>query len=150
MMSDDLQRCLDLRRADSDPELFAAAVAVQYIRRLIAAGGDSIERLDEEEALHPHHLQAFLALAVENAHKTERFEQEWCRLQRLVPRIQAAWERGQALFQEDLVCAMTNPVEMKFLPRLRSGLDSSPPDQGFCRVHRVGAAVSIVVCVVPH
>jgi hypothetical protein len=54
MTSDDLQHCLDLRRADLDPELFAAAVTVHYIRRLIAAGGGSVERPDEEEALHPH------------------------------------------------------------------------------------------------
>ena len=38
MRSDDLQDCLDLRRADLDPELFAAALAVQKIRKLIAAG----------------------------------------------------------------------------------------------------------------
>jgi len=38
MRSDDLQACLDLRRADFDPDLFAAALAVQHIRRLIAAG----------------------------------------------------------------------------------------------------------------
>jgi hypothetical protein len=115
MMSDDVQRCLDLRRADLDPELFAAAVAVQYIRRMIAAGGGRIERPDEEEALSPHHLEAFLAHAVETAHKTRHFEQEWRRLHRLVPQIQVAWERGQALFQEDLARAMTNPEEMEYL-----------------------------------
>jgi hypothetical protein len=115
MRSDDLQRCLDLRRADLDPELFAAAVAVHYMRRLIAAGGDSVERPDEEEALSPHHLETFLAHAVETAHNTRRFEQEWCGLHRLVPQIQAAWERGQALFQEDLARATINPEEMEYL-----------------------------------
>ncbi len=118
MRSDDLQRCLDLRRADLDPEMFAAAVAVHSIRRLIAAGGGSVERPDEEEALSPHHLEAFLARAVENAHKTRRFEQEWLRLHRLMPQIQAAWERGQALFQEDLARAMTKPEEMEYLSHI--------------------------------
>jgi shikimate kinase len=98
MMSNDLPSSLDLRRADLDPELFAAALAVHSMRRLIAAGGGSVERPDEEELLSPHHLAAFLARAVETAKRTRRFEQEWRRLQRLVPHIQAAWERGQALF----------------------------------------------------
>jgi hypothetical protein len=115
MTSDDLQHCLDLRRADLDPELFAAAIAVHYIRRLIAAGGGSVERPDEEEALSPHQLEIFLARAVENAHRTERFEREWFRLYQLMPQIQAAWERGQALFQEDLARAMANPEEMEYL-----------------------------------
>jgi hypothetical protein len=115
MTSDDLQRCLDLRRADSDPGLFAAAVAVHSIRSLIAAGGGSVGRLDEEEALAPHHLEAFLARAVESAHKAGRFEQEWRRLHRLMPQIQAAWERGQALFQEDLTRATIDSEEMEYL-----------------------------------
>ena len=53
LTSDDLHYSLDLRRADLDPELFAAAVAVHSIRRLIAAGGGSVGRPDEEEALSP-------------------------------------------------------------------------------------------------
>jgi len=117
MRSDDVQRCLDLRRADLDPELFAAAVAVHYMRRLIAAGGDSVER-PEEEALSPHLLEAFLARAVEAAHKTRHFEQEWRGLHWLMPQIHAAWERGQALFQEDLARAMTNPEEMEYLSHI--------------------------------
>ena len=115
LTSNDLHYFLDLRRADLDPELFAAAVAVHHIRRLIAAGGGRVERSDEEEALSPHHLAAFLARAVETAKRTKRFEQEWRRLQRLVPQIQAAWERGQALFQEDLARATINPEEMEYL-----------------------------------
>jgi len=115
LTSNDLHYYLDLRRTDLDPELFAAAVAVHYLRRLIAAGGGSVERPDEEEALSPHHLEAFLARAVETAKRTKRFEQEWRRLQRLVPQIQAAWERGQALFQEDLARATANPEEMEYL-----------------------------------
>jgi hypothetical protein len=117
MTSDDEQDYLDLRREDLDPELFAAAVAVQYIRRLIAAGGGSVERPDKE-ALSPHHLEAFLAHSVETARKTRRFEQEWRRLHRLVPRIQVAWERGQALFQEDLARATIYPEAMDYLCHL--------------------------------
>ncbi len=123
MRSDDLHYSLDLRRADLDPELFAAAVAVHSIRRLIAAGGGSVARPDEEETLSPHHLAAFFARAVETATRTRRFEQEWRRLQRLVPQIQAAWERGQALFQEDLARTMTNPEEMEYLSMIDFALD---------------------------
>ena len=111
MRSDDLEDCLDLRRADLDAELFAAALAVQHIRCLIVAGGGSVERPDEE-ALYPHRFAAFLAHAVETALTTGHFEQEWRRLQQLVPQIQAAWERGQVLFQEDLARATANPKVM--------------------------------------
>ncbi len=115
MRSEDLQACLDLRRVDLDPERFAVAVAVHSIRRLIAAGGGRVERPDEQEALSPHPLEAFLARAVETSKRTRRFEQEWRRLQRLVPYIQAAWERGKALFQEDLARATANTEEMESL-----------------------------------
>ena len=115
MRSDDREDYLDLRRADLDPDLFAAAVALHSIRRLIAAGGGRVERPDEQEALSPHHLEAFLARAVEASKRTKGFEQEWRRLQRLVPHIQAAWERGQALFHEDLARTTTNPEEMESL-----------------------------------
>jgi len=117
MTSDHLQHYLDLRRPDIEPEWFAAAVAVQYIRRLIAAGGGSVEWPDEK-ALSPHHLQAFLARAVETAHRTKRFEQEWSRLHQLVPQIRAAWERGQALFQDDVVRATSNHEEMEYLAHI--------------------------------
>ncbi len=109
MTRDDLQDCLDLSWAEIDPERFAAALPVQHIRCLIAAGGNGAGRPDEEEAFYPHHCEAFLARAVETARKTRRFEQEWRRLQLLVPQVQAAWERGQVLFQEDLACAAANP-----------------------------------------
>jgi len=46
-----------------------------------------VEQPDEEEAFSPHHLETFLARAVEIAHKTKSFEQEWRRLHRLVPQI---------------------------------------------------------------
>jgi len=115
MRSHDLQHYFDLRRADLDPELFAAAVAIQYMRKLIAVGGGSVQRPDEEAALHQHLLEAFLARAVETAHKTGRFEQEWRRLHGLMPQIQAAWEHGQAQFQKDFARARINPEEMEYL-----------------------------------
>ncbi len=118
MTSDDLHYYLDLRWTDLDPELFAAAVAVHSIRRLIAAGGGSVERPDEEEALYPYHLEAVLARAVETAYKTRRFEQEWGRLHRLMPQIQAAWERGQALFREDLARTTCKPEETEYLAHI--------------------------------
>jgi hypothetical protein len=115
MRNDDLQAYLDLRRADLDPERFAAAVALHSIRRLIAAGGGKVERPDEQEALSLHHLEAFLARAVETSKRTKRFEQEWRQLQRLIPSIQVAWECGQVLFQEDLARATANPEVMEYL-----------------------------------
>ena len=81
MRSDDREDCLDLRRADLDPDLFAAALAVQHIRHLITAGGNGVGHPDEQEELSPHHLEAFLARAVETSKRTKRFEQEWRRLQ---------------------------------------------------------------------
>jgi len=115
MPSIDLEDYLDLRRADLDPEWFAAALAVKHMRRLIAAGGNGAGHPDEEEALFPHHIAAFLARAVETAHTTGRFEQEWRRLYQMIPQLQAAWERDQGLFQEDLARATDNPEEMDYL-----------------------------------
>ncbi len=115
MTSNDLEHCLDLRRTDLDLELFAAALAVQHIRRLIVAGGSRIERPDEEEVLNPRHLREFLARAVETAHRTRRFVQEWHQLKQLMPQIQAAWDLGQVLFEEDVVRATNNPEEMEYL-----------------------------------
>ena len=46
---------------------------------------------------------------------TKRFEQEWCQLHQSMPQIQAAWERGQVLFQEDRARVMINPEEMEYL-----------------------------------
>jgi hypothetical protein len=117
MTSDDLEHYFDLRRADIDLELFTAALAVQHIR-LIVTGGSSIERPDEEEVLNPHHLREFLARAVETARRTRRFVQEWHQLNQLMPHIQAAWERGQALFQGDFVRATCKPEEMEYLAHI--------------------------------
>ncbi len=106
---------LDLRRADIDPDVFAAALAVHYVRRLLANGGSAFAHPEDASALHPQHLTPFLARAVEMAKKTHRFEHEWCRLRRVMPRIQLAWEKGQALLQEDLARARANQEELEYL-----------------------------------
>ncbi len=123
MTSDDLQDCLDLYRADLDLELFAGALAVQHIRRLIAAGGSEFGRPDDEETLPLDHLEVVLARAVETAHTTGRFEQEWRRLQRLMPSLQAAWERGQTLFQEALARATHDEEDRGYLSQIDFAVD---------------------------
>src|SRR5216684_1683923 len=99
---DYLQQCIDLRRPDSEPELFAIALALRHIRVLIQHGGSDMRRPDEDSALHPHHLEVFLARAVERTWKDKRMAQEWRRLQRVLPLLREAWEKGQNLFQETL------------------------------------------------
>ena len=106
---------LDLRRAEIDPDVFAAALAVHYVRLLLTSGGSAFARPEDASALHPQHLTPFLARAVEMAKKTHRFEHEWLRLRRVMPRIQIAWEEGQALFQQDLARATVNQEEMESL-----------------------------------
>ncbi len=114
---------LDLRRAEIDPEVFAAALAVHYVRRLLANGGSAFAHPEDESALQPQHLTSFLARAVEMAKKTHRFEHEWCRLRRVMPRIQLAWEEGQALFQQDLARATANQQEMEYLSMIDFAVD---------------------------
>jgi hypothetical protein len=114
---------LDLRRADTDPDVFAAALAVQHIRRLLASGGSAFGRPDDDSALRPQHLTPLLTRSVELARKTRRFEHEWRRLQRVMPRIQLAWEEGQALFQQDLARARANQEEMEYLSMIDFAVD---------------------------
>ena len=115
MKRNNLHHALDLRRADLDPERMACALAVQHIRRLIATGGTGAHLLDEDEALTPLHLDAFLVRPGETSHVTRRFEEDWHQVHQLIPQIQADWERGHALFQEDLVRATSDPEEMEYL-----------------------------------
>ena len=112
---DHLEQFLDLRRAEIDPDVFAAALAVHYVRQLLANGGSAFAHPEDESALQPQHLTPFLARAVEMAKKTHRFEHEWLRLRRVMPRIQLAWEKGQELFQQDLARATANQEEMLYL-----------------------------------
>src|SRR5437763_2116901 len=99
---DYLQQCIDLRRQDIEPEIFAFALAARYIRELINHGGSDMRRPDLESALYPEHLELFLARAVEIPWKDVRLTQEWRKLQQVLPRVREAWEKGQMLFREDL------------------------------------------------
>jgi hypothetical protein len=123
MQRDSLEHSVDLRRADIDPELFAAALAVQHVHRLIAYGGSRFGRAGDEDALHPDHLEAFLTRAVETAHKTRHFEWEWRELHQLVPGITIAWEQGQVLFQEALTHAMSDEEELGYLSEVDFAVD---------------------------
>jgi len=123
MSKDHLQRYVDLRRNDIDPEIFGAALAVEHIYALIINGGSECGRPEWDSALQPDHLQAFLARAVETAQKTKRFEREWRDLLRVFPRMREAWEKGQALFQEALVRAETNQENMEYLSQIDFAVD---------------------------
>jgi hypothetical protein len=122
-MSENLEYSTDLRRDDLNPELFAASLAVQQIRKLIVHGGSEFGRPDDEDALQPQHLEAFLVRAVEHAGQTKQFEQEWRTLQRFLPRIRSAWEKGQTRFQEDLTRALGSQEEMDYLPQIEFAVD---------------------------
>jgi hypothetical protein len=115
MSRNNLEQYLDIEDADSDLDLFAAALAVEHITTCIARGGSCFIRPDPDDVLRPHVLEAFLDRAVAWAQRTRRFEQEWRRLQRIFPRMQLAWEKGHTLFQEDFTRATTNQEEMEYL-----------------------------------
>src|SRR2546428_11584819 len=99
MNMDHLQRFIDLHREDIDPEVFAAALAVQYVSKLIAMGGGILDRPDLESSVHPQHLEPFLARAAETARESRLFEREWQGLTPTLPYVQAAWEKAQAISQ---------------------------------------------------
>ena len=71
---DHLQHFIDLRRTDIDPEVFAAALAIYHVRKLITSGGSSSERADLEAVPSPGQIEAFLGRAISSAQKTKRFE----------------------------------------------------------------------------
>lgn len=123
MEREDVEDYTNLQRDDLDPELFAAALAAQHIRKLISYGGSEYGRASDEEALQPEQIEAFVVRAVENAKKTKRFEQEWRQLQYIFPQIKGAWERGQKLFQEDLVRVTNNQEEMEYLSMIDFAVD---------------------------
>src|SRR6266702_943893 len=108
MRRDHLEYALDLHSADIDPEMFAAALAVQHICRLIVNGGSEFGRLDFDAAFYPQNLERFLARAVETAQKIKRFEHEWRRLQQAFPPMLPSWAKRQVLFQEALSWAADN------------------------------------------
>jgi len=97
-----IERHLDLRRSDLDPEDFAAALAVQHLTLLLVHGGSAYGRPDAEDSLDPLLLGNFLDRAAVTSQSVGRLAQEWHILQGLFPRLKSAWEEGQVLFQEDL------------------------------------------------
>jgi hypothetical protein len=120
---DYLQQFIDLRRPDSDPELFAIALALRHIRVLIQHGGSDMRRPDDDSALHPSHLEAFLARAVERTWKDQRVAQEWRRMQQMLPQVKGAWEKGQSLFQEDLDRAKSDREYLEYFSMIDFAVD---------------------------
>jgi len=53
MNMEHLKPFIDLRKTDIDPEVFAAAIAIHHVSKLIASGGSSIGQLDLESVLPP-------------------------------------------------------------------------------------------------
>ena len=120
---DYLQQCLDLRRQDIEPERFALALAVRYIRGLISHGGSDMGRPDLDSALHPEHLESFFARAAEVAWKDSRLAQEWRKLQQIIPRVKEAWEKGQQLFREALEQAKSDQESMEYFSTIDFAVD---------------------------
>lgn len=82
-----------------DGEMFAAALALKHIQRLLIHGGSDTGRPDGDDALHPCILENVLAYAIQLAQQTKHLEDEWQQLYQILPRIQEAWEGGQTLFR---------------------------------------------------
>jgi hypothetical protein len=119
----DIEDYTDLRRDDLDPEMFAAALAVQHVRRLISYGGSECGRAGDEDSLRPEQIEAFVARAIGDAKRTKRFEQGWLQIQRVFQQIKKAWANGQAHFQEDLIRVTNNREEMEYLSMIDFALD---------------------------
>ncbi len=84
MKRDHLERVLDLRRADLDPELLAAPLTVRHASRLMMGGGNDSECPNDHFALHPRHMERFLDPAVKVAQAFKHFEHEWRSLHRIL------------------------------------------------------------------
>ncbi len=63
---DYLEQFIDFHSRDIDQERFVISLATRYICRLINHGGSDSERPDDDSALQPDHLEAFLTRAVAN------------------------------------------------------------------------------------
>jgi len=111
---DYLQQSIDLLRQDIESEIFTIALAVRYIRELINHGGSDMRRHDYEFALHPEHLESFLARAVEITWKDASLAKEWRKVQQILPLVREAWEQGQRLFQKDLERAKGDQESMEY------------------------------------
>ena len=118
-----LQRFIDIRCPDNDPELFAIALAILHIRGLIDYGGSDIGRPDDDSALDPNHLDSFITHAVEMTWQNNRFAQEWRHMQQMLPQVKEAWERGQTLFQEALDRAKSDQEDMEYFSMIDFAVD---------------------------
>lgn len=120
---DYLQLYIDLRQQDIEPEMFAKALAVRYICKMINYGGSDMRRPDLESALHPVYLESFLARAVEIRWRDARMAQEWRKLQQVLPLMREAWEKGQRLFQEALEQAKSDQESLEYLSMIDFAVD---------------------------
>ena len=121
---DYLQQCLDLRRQAIEPERFAMASAVRYLRGLIRHSGNDLKRPDLESALLREPLEPFLARAAKIGWKNARLTQEWLKVQQLLPRVREVWEKGQRLFQEALKRAKSHQESMEYRSQIDFVADS--------------------------
>ncbi len=120
---DNLQQFIDLHRQDIEPGMFTIALAIRYIRVLINHGGSDIGCPDDDSALHPHHLEAFVARAIERTWEDSRVTQEWHRIQQMLPQVKKAWEQGQKLFLEAFDQAKSNQENMEYLSQIDFAVD---------------------------
>ena|SRR5947209_5413273 len=120
---DYLRQFVDLHRQDIEPEVFALALALRSISGLIYHGGSDVSRPDLESALHPDHLQSFLARAVEITWKDAGLAQEWRKLQQVLPRVREAWEKGQSLFREALERTKSDQKSVEYFSMIDFAVD---------------------------
>ncbi len=115
MSRDYVEDALDLQRADLDPELFAATLAVRHIRIFFAHRGSDSGRPDDDTALHPQHLETFLSRAASAAQKSKRFEHDWRRLQHFLT-SKPRGSRGKYFFGKTLPAQRTTPKKWSTYP----------------------------------
>jgi hypothetical protein len=123
MKTDNPEYYTDITRDTFDPELFAAALAVQRINRLVMQGGSLYGSLDDEDSLCPEHFERFVPCALEYAQKMSHFTSHWHRLQQALPLLKAAWEKGRILFQEDLTHAVGEQEQMEYFSMIDFAVD---------------------------
>ena len=110
------QQYLDLQQPNIDVELFEAALSLQYVQGLIMYGGSTCNRPEDDDALSPEMLLAFIRRAVIRSQQTHHFEKGWLVLQEQMLAIHAAWQCGIDTFQEHLLRATaSSPDELEYL-----------------------------------
>jgi hypothetical protein len=72
-----IQRRLDLRSVESDPEVCAAVFTARHVGTLIANRGSIEGQPDVVDALHQPESEALLTRAVETIQKTTHFLSGW-------------------------------------------------------------------------